>query len=109
MSRWIVTLFAAVSATLVVAWTLTESSLAQPEKATLPLTTIVDKVAERYQGKLVDAEIKPPKRHETAAVVYELRLLTPAGAILKVRVDAATGAFLEIDGRGQLDALRPPR
>lgn len=75
--------------------------------STLPLATIVGKVNERYDGKLVDAEVKPAKKHERAAVVYELRLLTPRGAVLKIRVDAATGAFLEIDGRGQLDALRP--
>lgn len=81
--------------------------LAQGSGDLLPLTEIIARVAKRYEGRMIDVEIKPGKRHEQLPVVYELRWLTPAGAVLKIRLDAATGDILEIDGRGQLDALRP--
>ena len=40
-------------------------------------------------------------------MVYEVRLLTAHGHILRIRVDAYTGAFLEVDGHGFIEALRP--
>lgn len=83
------------------------AAMAEGRGDLLPLNEIIARVAERYQGRMIDVEIKPGKRHERPPVVYELRWLTPAGAVLKIRLDAATGDFLEIDGRGQLDALRP--
>jgi uncharacterized membrane protein YkoI len=74
----------------------------------LPLQRIIAIATERYQGEVVAAEVKPGKPHEQAAFVYELRLLTARNNVLRIRIDAGSGAFLEIDGRGQVDARRPP-
>jgi hypothetical protein len=38
--------------------------------------------------------------------VFALRLLTPEGAVLNLRFDAHSGAFLEAEGRGIAAARR---
>jgi hypothetical protein len=48
------------------------------------------------------------RREERADSVYALRLLTPQGAVLNLRFDAATGAFLEAEGRGLSAARKRP-
>jgi uncharacterized membrane protein YkoI len=77
---------------------------------TLPLSRIIDIVASRYVGKVIDADVTGVRRREIedrrSGVVYEVRLLTDKGHIIRIRIDAYTGAFLEVDGHGFLDALR---
>ncbi len=77
---------------------------------TLPLSRIMDIVASRYVGKVIDADVTGVRRREIedrrSGVVYEIRLLTAKGHIIRIRIDAYTGAFLEVDGHGFLDALR---
>ncbi len=75
----------------------------------LPFDRLARRVSDRYAGRLVGAEIRrpSPREHELgAALVYEFRLLTPEGNLLRIRLDARTGRFLEVAGRGQLQALR---
>lgn len=59
----------------------------------------------RYRGRAVDASLERGRRHEPS-FVYHIVLRTEAGAILRIRLDAETGAFLEVSGRGQIEALR---
>lgn len=76
-----------------------------------PLHRMAEVVTDRYEGRLVAAETRPPRPPERALgveLVYEFRLLTPARSILNIRLDARTGRFLEVAGRGQLEARRPP-
>jgi hypothetical protein len=74
----------------------------------LELDQALARVQQRYQGRVIDAELKSAKPRDAGAVaVYEVRLLTPAGNVLKIRIDAADGRFLEVDGRGLVEARRP--
>lgn len=73
----------------------------------LSLAEIVDRVQKRYKGTVIDADIVPPKKKkERGPAVYEVRLLTDKGNVIRVRLDARTGEFLSVDGHGFLDALR---
>lgn len=86
-------------------------TFAQERSETLPLPRIMEIVTSRYVGSVIDVDIKGQRRREIederSGVVYEVRLLTTNGHILRIRVDAYTGAFLEVDGHGFIEALRP--
>lgn len=75
----------------------------------LPFHLIAERVAERYAGRMVAARSDSPRPLEHALgarLVYEFRLVTPQRNLLIIRVDAGSGRFLDISGRGQLLALR---
>ncbi|WP_405406119.1 PepSY domain-containing protein [Paracoccus sp. Ld10] len=77
-----------------------------------PFHRMAEAVTARYHGRLVAAETRPPLPEERAAgveLIYEFRLLTAQRNILNIRVDARTGRFLDVAGRGQLEARRAPR
>ncbi len=77
-----------------------------------PFHELAQRVTDRYEGRLIAVRMMPPTPHERelgAALVYEFRLLTPHRNLLVIRLDARTGRFLEVAGRGQLQALRPHR
>lgn len=78
----------------------------------LPLSRAADLVEERFTGKLIAARLVPPFpwEHERGAVlVHELRLLTPRRDVLIFRLDARSGAFLDIAGTGLTEARRPAK
>ena len=75
-----------------------------PRRAVLPLPAILARVEARYDGTVLDADIRSGKE---GRLVYEVRLLSRRGNLLQIRLDAASGAFLEVDGHGFIDALRP--
>jgi uncharacterized membrane protein YkoI len=83
-----------------------ERFLAQTQDV-LPLTEILDRVMKRYKGTVIDADIAPPKKKERGAAIYEVRLLTENGNVIRIRLDARSGDFLSVDGHGFLEALRP--
>ncbi|MFN3526762.1 MAG: PepSY domain-containing protein [Paracoccus sp. (in: a-proteobacteria)] len=75
----------------------------------LPFHRIAEAASARYQGRLVAAETRPPRpveRELGAQLVYEFRLLTPAQNLLVIRMDARDGRFLDVAGRGQIEARR---
>ncbi|WVJ73773.1 hypothetical protein FLP41_09855 [Paracoccus marcusii] len=77
-----------------------------------PFHRMAEAVTARYDGRLVAAETRPARPAERARgveLVYEFRLLTTQRNILNIRVDARTGTFLEVAGRGQLEARRAAR
>lgn len=74
-----------------------------------PFHELAESVTDRYRGRLIGAQMAPPTPHERmlgAALVYEFRLLTPQRNLLLIRLDARSGRFLEIAGRGQTAARR---
>ncbi len=75
-------------------------------EAVIAVRDAIDRVLARYVGTIVGAELKRGRPHERTAVVYEMRLLTIQGNVLRVRVDAANGDILETDGRGFIGARR---
>jgi uncharacterized membrane protein YkoI len=88
-----------------------EATPQQRRSDTLPVSRIIELVSARYAGKVIDADIKgSPKSKgddDESGVSYEVRLLTAGGNILRIRLNAYTGAFLEVDGHGFIEALRP--
>ena len=75
----------------------------------LPLHQVAAAVSDRYEGRLLAANTHPPlppERDLGAELVYQFRLLTPQRNLLDIRVDARTGRFLSVSGRGQLAARR---
>ncbi|GGC75085.1 PepSY domain-containing protein [Vreelandella lutescens] len=83
----------------------TSSVVAQ---AVLSVDEAIAVVQQRYQGELLDIEMKSGRGWENSEQVYELRLLTAQGNVLKIRIAREDGRFLEIDGRGQIEARLPP-
>jgi uncharacterized membrane protein YkoI len=73
----------------------------------LPLRQIVRMVTARYAGRPVAIDMQLPTDSETASgtqLVYQVRLLTPDRNLLDIRLDARDGRFLQVSGRGQLQA-----
>ena len=75
----------------------------------LPLHRAAGIVAERFRGRLIAARLVPPRPDERArgvVLVHRLQLLTPARDVLEIRLDARSGAFLEVAGAGLTRARR---
>lgn len=77
----------------------------------MPLHEAAARVAARYDGRLIAARTLPPTAEERALgadLVYHFRLLTAGRMALDIRLDARDGRFLDVIGRGQMQARRPP-
>lgn len=71
----------------------------------LPLRTILDRVERSHPGQVIDVGLEREPRPESDRNggrttrrdrwVYKLKILRPGGALLKLRVDARTGAILD--------------
>lgn len=75
----------------------------------LPFHEVAQKVSQRYTGRMIAAQIQPPTAQERALgapLIYEFRLVTPQRNLLNIRVDARDARFLDVAGRGQLEARR---
>lgn len=63
----------------------------------------------RFEGRLIGARLVAPHPRERASgvvLVHELKLLTPGRDVLRIRLDAQSGAFLEVAGAGLTKARR---
>jgi uncharacterized membrane protein YkoI len=79
-------------------------AIGQDRDDVLPLPEIIAAVGERYYGEVVAAEVVAGNDPD---LYYELRLITPVGNVLRIRIDAFTAAFIEVDGRGLVAAQKP--
>lgn len=61
----------------------------------LSLRQVLDLVERKYPGEPVEIEFE----QDDGLYLYEIKLLQPAGTILKLKVDAATGKVLKVKGR----------
>lgn len=80
-----------------------------PASQILPLKQAFRIVERRFRGRLIAARLVPPLPQERArgvVLVHQMRLLTPARDVLVIRLDARTGAFLEVAGAGLTEARR---
>lgn len=59
----------------------------------LPLEKILPVVKEAVPGKVLGLKIE----HDDGRLVYEFKVLTPAGAYYEIEVDARTGKVLDIE------------
>ena len=67
----------------------------------LPLATLLQRLQRSHPGQVLEVELE----HEDGRWVYELKLLQPGGRLLKLELDAATGAVRQARARG---AAPPP-
>jgi hypothetical protein len=75
----------------------------------LPFHDLAERVTDRYEGRLLAAGMSPPSPAEEqlgVRWVYAFRLMTDQRNLLNIRLDAETGRFLEVAGRGQIEALK---
>lgn len=61
----------------------------------LPLRTILDNVARDYPGDIIETELE----ESHGAIVYEIKVISPEGRVMKVYYDARTGSLLRIKGK----------
>lgn len=83
--------------------------LAGQEFPVIALHRATQIVSARFQGRLIAARLTAPdpqERERGVVLVQELRLLTPDRDVLRIRLDARTGDFLEVAGRGLTRARR---
>ncbi len=61
----------------------------------LPLRAVLDIVARDFPGEPVKIEFE----REDGRYIYEIKLLQASGSLVKLEVDAASGAVLKLKGR----------
>ena len=75
----------------------------------VPLRRAVEIALARFDGRVIAARLTGPlpgERELGVVLVQELRLLTPDRDVLRIRLDARTGAFLDVAGRGLAKARK---
>lgn len=60
---------------------------------TLPLARILAIAQEAVAGDVVEVELE----QEDGKLIYEIKVLTPAGRVREIELDARTGAVLKIE------------
>ena len=65
-----------------------------------PLSDLLAEVERRYVGRVIETELE----REDGRWVYEFKLLPPSGRLVKLYLDAATGALLR--SRGPIEERR---
>lgn len=61
----------------------------------LPLKDILARAEAAYPGQLIEAELED----NGGAMIYEIKMLTKDGRVMKLFYDAGTGALLKAKGR----------
>lgn len=61
--------------------------------AILPLAAILSDVENHFGARMINAEL----HRKSGRLIYALELITPAGRVLDVQVDAATARILRVD------------
>lgn len=61
--------------------------------AILPLAAILSGIENHFGARMINAEL----HRKRGRLVYELELITPAGRVLDVQVDAATARVIRVD------------
>ena len=83
------------------------SAHAQPAADGIDIITAIAAATARFEGRVIAADLLEGRDDEPRSV-YSLRLLTPAGDVIEVRIDAEAGRIIEVNGRGLVEARRTP-
>ena len=78
------------------------------EKRSISAIEAVRIIEERWEGDILSVEIGPARPREKTDFAWSVRLLTKAGALVVIRLDAASGAYLGAEGAGLVEARRLP-
>ncbi len=63
-----------------------------------PLTEILEKLDKLYHGDVLDVELEDEEYEGTRTLVYEIKLLTPEGNLIKLYFDAKSLALINAAG-----------
>ncbi len=67
-----------------------------------PLQQVLDTVARQWNGEVISVELD----WEDGGWVYEVKLLSPQGAVIKLEYDAKAVTLIKAKGRGVADARK---
>lgn len=90
-------------------WAPEFENLGHSEYGLIPLKRAVEIATTRFRGRVIAARLTAPtsdERDRGVVLVHELRLMTPARDVLRIRLDARSGDFLEVAGAGLTKARR---
>ena len=65
----------------------------------LPLRTMLDTVESRFMGDILEVELDDDEEDGQRIWTYKIKLISPGGNVIKLRIDAKTKEILEIKGR----------
>ena len=74
-----------------------------------PLMELLEKVESAYQGKILEVELESEdsdSNDDEEMLVYEIKLLTPQGNVVKLSFDASNLELLVVDGHDSDKALK---
>lgn len=69
----------------------------------LPLKTLLERLEREHPGQVLEVELE----QEDGRWIYEIKLLQPGGRLVKLELDAASGAVLRRKERGRKSDARP--
>lgn len=69
----------------------------------LPLKTLLERLEREYPGRVMEVELE----EEDGRWIYEIKLLQDGGRLVKVELDAASGAVLRRKERAHRPDTRP--
>ena len=76
----------------------------------VPLSIILEKVESLYEGSIIEVELEDEGddggEHEITGFLYEIKLLTPHGNLLKIEMDARTAELIQVKGHGEKEARK---
>lgn len=61
----------------------------------LPLRTILDHVARDFPGDVIETELE----ESDGAFIYEIKVISPEGRVMKIHYNARTGSVLRVKGK----------
>jgi hypothetical protein len=84
------------------------------------LSLILEKVESIYEGSIIEVELEDEgdegfeseddmvagSDHFMSGFIYEIKLLTPQGNLLKLKLDARTAELIEVRGQGEKKARK---
>lgn len=70
-----------------------------PTDEIVPLQGLLTRIREHFQGRILEVEIEQEWHHGGRIWVYEAKLLTPKGHVLKLEYNAKSLELLEVKGR----------
>lgn len=69
----------------------------------LPLKTILERLEREHPGQVLEVELE----HDDGRWIYEIKLLQAGGRLVKLELDAASGAVLQRKERARKPDARP--
>lgn len=72
----------------------------------VPLRKMLGVVEAEYEGDVLEVELDDERVDGVRIWVYEIKLLTPQGNVLKMDIDAKTMKILHVKGRGAAAARK---